>query len=310
MRTMPQTSGTGLLLCLLTLTSVNAAEVSVKASASAVRVSEPFTLELTVSAPAGTRILFPSVTDQLGEFDVIDHTDRMDVPTADDVDVRTWNRRLTLESIVTGDLQIPAMELQAVANGTTEVLTTDAVPVQVLSVLEGKADPTQFRDIQSVVDVNVPKPKSKSWLWWTLGGSAMSLLALAGMLLIARRRTWMTPADWAARELEQLRSSPAVQSGDSETICRNVTGVLRDYLELQYDIPAPVQTTTELLHIIQNSSDVTPEAVNGYAELFATADQARFAGLQLTGDELTRLIDEAQRLLEDANASRGTSHDR
>jgi hypothetical protein len=124
-----------------------------KTSNTTVQVAEPFTFELTITAPAGSKVDFPSIGESLGEFDVTDQLMRADVPSANDVNERTWTQQLTLESIVTGDLEIPSLEIQVRRDADIQTLKTEAVPVRVASVLEDRADPTKFRDIQSVVDI-------------------------------------------------------------------------------------------------------------------------------------------------------------
>jgi len=276
----------------------NPATVTSKVSSTTVQVAEPLTLELTVTASPGSQVDFPSVGNSLGNFDVTNQTDRADVPSRNDGNQRVWTRRLTLESVVTGDMEIPALEILVRNNANSQTLKSEVIPVRVTSVLEDRADPTQFRDIQSVVDVEVPQPHSSAWLWWTLSGlggvSAAALLFMA----VAKRKTWMTPNAWAIRALEELRSSAAMKSIDSDTVTENLTTILRDYLELQFDIAAPVQTTRELLQAIETSSFMSVETTKGFTDLFENSDLARFAGLKLTHAELTKAIDDAQGLIE------------
>ena len=165
----------------------NLATITVSASASTVQVAEPLTLELTVVAPVGSSVDFSSVGDSLGNFDVIDMVDRADVPAANDVNQRSWTRRLTLESIVTGDLQIPALEINVRRNGESQTLKSEVIPIRVTSVLEDRADPTKFRDIHSVVDVAVPQSAANVWLWWALGGCG-GLAAVAALLMAFSKR--------------------------------------------------------------------------------------------------------------------------
>ncbi len=96
------------------------ATIVAKASTNSVQVAEPFTLEWTVTAPVGAKVAFPSIGKQLGEFDVVDTEDLFDIPDATAVDARTWTRRLTLESIVTGELKVPTMEIQVSESGETQ----------------------------------------------------------------------------------------------------------------------------------------------------------------------------------------------
>ncbi len=273
------------------------ATVTSTTSNTTVQVAEPFSLELTVTAPAGSKVDFPSIGQSLGNFDVTDQVDRTDVPSANDVNQRIWIQRLTLESIVTGDIKIPSLEIQVRQDGKLQTLKTDVIPIRVASVLEDRADPTKFRDIKSVVDVAVPQPISHAWMWWTLGGAGGAMAAAFALIAVTKRKSWITPVTWAMRELDQLRNSAAMESADSEIVTENLTTILRDYLELQFNIATPVQTTSELLHEIATSKLMSADAVNGFATLFENADLARFAGLQLSPTELKKCVDDAEQLI-------------
>ncbi|MCA9170134.1 MAG: hypothetical protein KDB23_20800, partial [Planctomycetales bacterium] len=150
-----------LVAVLLSTSSVSAQDASagtktrvdVSASKSNVQVAEPFAVELTVVAPEGTQVTLPPVAAQLGEFDVVDHHDIADVPVAGGQ--RIWTRRLTLESIVTGKWEVPVMDIQTRTGSTAQIVRSEPIPIHVASVLEGRADPSKFRDIHSVVDLPV-----------------------------------------------------------------------------------------------------------------------------------------------------------
>ncbi len=274
------------------------ATVTTKTSHTTVQVAEPFTFELTVTAAEGSKVDFPSIGESLGEFDVTDQLMRADVPSANDVNQRTWTQQLTLESIVTGDLEIPTLEIQVRRDADIQTLKTEAIPVRVASVLEDRADPTKFRDIQSVVDVATPEPVPHAWIWWLLGGFGGIAAAALMLITVAKRKTWMTPNVWALRELDQLRYSEAMRISDSELVTEHLTSILRDYLELQFDIASPMQTTKELLHEIETNKLMSAEMTKEFATLFENADLARFAGLQLSAAELNKTIDDAERLVE------------
>lgn len=111
------------------------------------------------------------------------------------------------------------------------------------------------------------------------GGIAAAALML---ITVARRKTWMTPNVWALRELDHLRHSETMRISDSERVTENLTTILRDYLELQFDITSPMQTTKELLHEIETNKLMSAEMAEEFATLFEHADLARFAGLRLS----------------------------
>ena len=276
----------------------NPATVTSKVSSTTVRVAEPFTLEITVNAPTGSEVDFPAIGESMGRFDVTDQFDQADVPSVGEATQRTWTRQLTLESIITGDLEIPSLEILVRSGDAAQTLKSETISIHVASVLEDRADPTKFRDIKSVVDVAVPQPVSHAWLWWTLGGAGSVAAAALMLAAVARRRTWMTPKTWAMRELDQLRNSAAMRSTDSEIVTENLMTIIRDYLELQYNIATPVQTTSELLREIETNKLMSADAANGYAALFENADLARFAGLQLSQTELRTCIEDAALLIE------------
>lgn len=308
-----QLIGSMFLLCVALAGGVKAGDTSAaadpglatlasKVSASTVQVAEPFTFEMTVTAPIGSKVEFSAIGNSLGNFDVTDQADRADVPSPNDAGQRIWTRRLTLESIVTGDVAIPSLEILIHHNSGSETLKTEVIPIRVTSVLEDRADPVKFRDIQTVVDVAVEPTVTRAWLWWTLGGIG-GLTAVALMLVAAaKRRTWMTPDLWAIRALEDLRTSEAMQSSDSETVTENIMTILRDYLELQFDIAAPVQTSQELLQAVKVGNLMSAAMAKRFAELFEIAELARFAGVRLSQAELAKAIDDAQRLIEQTSA--------
>ncbi len=261
-----------------------------RTSTSSVRVAEPFTLEFTVTAPAGAKVTFPSTAEKLGDFDVVDRQDLFDIPDATTADARTWTRRLTLESIVTGQLSIPSIEVQVSGQKGSQVIRSNPIAVQVVSVLEDRGDPTKFRDIQSVVDVSVPTTHSRGWLWWTMGGAAaLALLAAAGLVL-SRRGQWVTPREWALQELDELEKSLDSATIDSEAIASKLSKIVRDYLQLQFAIPETGGTTQELVRSIESNQQLAAEITNQLRELFTLADKVKFAGLQLSPEGLASAI--------------------
>jgi len=273
------------------------ATVSASASASQVQVAEPLTVELRVTAPAGTKVSLPAIGSQLGQFDIVDQRDVLEIPSEDSPDERVWTRHLTLESIVTGDLQIPAMEIQAVKGSNSQTVRSKSIPVRVLSVLEGRADPTQFRDIHPVVDVRVPPQTSYAWVWWTAGGLGILALGIAAIAVVVRRRNGLTPERWALHELNALQDSMSMRKGNSEQVSLRLTSILRNFLELQMEVPAPAQTTEELLEQMTSQQILDLELAARFGKWFQAADLTKFAGWQLSTNELSDAVVEARELV-------------
>lgn len=275
------------------------ARVDVTVSKSKLQVAEPFAVDVTVVAPKGTQVTWPPIGTRLGEFEIVDHRDIADVPTVEGDGRRIWKRQLMLESIVTGDLTVPAMEIGTRTDGRAEVIRSEAVLVHVASVLENRGDPTKFRDIRSVVDLPEPRPRdSSSWLWWVGGGAGLLALGGLAIAMLARRKSWLTPAAWATQQLTALRDSELVRRGDTEAATSQLSEILRDYLQMQFEIAAPRQTTSELLDTITHRALLSPDQVKRFKALFEATDLAKFAGLQLPPSELNLEIDRACELIE------------
>ena len=92
-----------------------------------------------------------------------------------------------------------------------------------------------------------------------------------------------------------------MQAKDSETVSQELSTVLRDFLELQFEISAPVQTTKELLSDVSHRKILQPELTKRFSKLFAIADQAKFAGLSLTESQFDKVFDEARSVITKAS---------
>lgn len=289
------TAGTAVLL--LSQVAAGQATIEVATSATKVQVAEPFTVEWTVSASADAKVAFPTIAKQFGEFDVDDSTDLFDIPSADSANARTWTRRLTLESIVTGELTIPELEVQVTDKSGQQVLKSTPLTINVTSVLEERGDPTKFRDIQSVVDVDLPESRSNAWFWWTVGGvTGLSLLAIMAVAVLHRRR-WVTPKAWAFEELGELETAVETSSESSESAALKLSDILRTYLLLEFGIEDSGYTPDELLLAIDSINSIGSEASDRLGELFSLADQAKFAGLSISPMEFESAMSDARKLV-------------
>jgi len=269
-----------------------------KASASTVRVAEPFTIQWSVSAAEGARVAFPAVGKQFGDFDVIETRDLFDIPDADSTKKRTWTRRMTLESIVTGKRDIPEQDVQVNDVSGSAVIRSNPITINVASVLEDRSDPTKFRDIQSVVNVDLPQTPSAALSWWTWGGVAgLTLLAIAAMV-VSRRGNWVTPKDWALEELEELETSSEAGTLTSETSALKLSEIVKSFLLLQLGIPESGHTPHELVQQIVSSKRVGGDVTNRLNELFTLADKAKFAGLELSATGLKSAIRDTRDLVQ------------
>jgi hypothetical protein len=284
-------------------TSLESEPATIKASVSvsAVQVAEPFLLEIQCVAPVGTRVNFPAVSEKLDEFDVINHRDAFEIPLETDSKQRSWTRQMTLESIVTGDLTVPAIEVQISDGAGTRRLASNRLDVKVLSLLEDRPDPKNFRDVKPLVDIEIEPVSSYAWVGWLAGGLAGGLFFAGALIAVVRHKRFITPLQWANEEFDQLEqsfaSSRRTGAAISEQVSNELSLIVREFLEMQLEVSASNQTTVELLTAINTTGVVDEQTAEQIHQLFALADQAKYGGLALSETQLETAINEGRRLV-------------
>ena len=268
--------------------------LTVTASASSVQVAEPLNIEWKVTAPDGFKVSFPVVGDQLGEWDVTSHSDAFDVPSQDG---RLWIRTLTLETIQTGEIVIPSIEILYIASGgdaaSTRSISSKLLILRIASMLEESSDLTKFRDIRSVVDV--PIPKNKSMTNWSRAasviGSVVACTVLGYVIVVARRRRpRITARQWALKEIDSLRKRLTPSNRvRARSFCRNFQISCENTSPSNLGFSS-MQTTEELLAQVTKINLISVESSLRISEVLVTADQTKFAGLKLVDDQLACLV--------------------
>lgn len=244
------------------------------------RVAEPIQLTLEVEAPRGTRVELPSPTGKWGEFDVRSSKRTKEVPSADNAANRTWVLQMSLDTIKTGDLAIPPVEVRYATDAKStafKTLSIEPVKIHIASVLENRADPTKFHDIKGTVDVAMPEVRSYAWLGWTAGGiGAATALALLTVLVIKRKRG-PSPAAWALAAITDLEQLPVSDAAEAESVFNETVDIVREFFELQFGVPTLTRTTRELLKEAADESALDATARQRLTSLVTIADEIKFA---------------------------------
>ncbi|MCA9238373.1 MAG: hypothetical protein KDA44_23030 [Planctomycetales bacterium] len=244
------------------------------------QVADPVQFVLEVTAPRGTRVELPRLPEQLGDFEVHGRELVRDVPAADNASDRQWTLKATLETLKTGRLEIPSLDVHVAADGNAtafDTIRSKPIAVQVASVLEDRADPAKFRDIKDTVDMAVPDDASSSWLAWTLGGSGAAVASALAAVLIARRKRGPTPAAWALGQIDDLEQLLADESADPELVYNELVDVVREFFELQYEVPTRTRTSPEFLTEAANTVQLGEAPRQRLASLVSVADDIKFA---------------------------------
>jgi len=272
--------------------------VDATATRNAIQIADPFELEIRVVAPHGTQVSLPPTTETLGPFEVLDCKDKIDLPVSiKNTDDRFWIRSMSLETLKTGRLEIPAIEIGIKQAGQPEeIFRTELIPINVGSVVEATAELTNFKDIASVRDVETPAPRANRWGW--LGGLGISAVAMAiglvvgARFLINRSNPIISAKTWALKKLDA-----ADELDEAEAI-------LRQFIEERFDCAATSLPATEIFAVLR-SREVQESVGQGVQEFLEISERAKFGGLNLPATEKSRLVNLATQLVETLDQTGG-----
>lgn len=252
------------------------AAVTVKASVSreSVDIADPFTLTIEVTAATSARVQLPQLLDEIGEFEVLDYRDQFGVPI--DAESQRWVRTIELETLKTGRLQIPAMEVVVTIDRKASRLQTTPIIVKVKSALESNSNPKTFQDIRASVDAPLPNDDASKWLPWTTA-SLIGLVAIAGIILLFRKpKPRLTPQQWALAELENPQTASIT----------HFNSTLRLFLEQEYGFPANSMSPSQIDHELADQ-DIDNDARQTIQQFFSGTQQIRFAGRSINSKQLS-----------------------
>jgi hypothetical protein len=281
-------------------------KVSVSVDRNAAQVAEPIRLTLDVEAPRGTRIELPLLADKLGEFDVLNSEQTKDIPAATG-ESRRWTVDATLETIRTGTLAIPPLEVHyttADNSSTFKTLSTTPIEIRIKSVLENRADPTKFRDIKDTLDLAVPEVRSTKWLAYTAAGIGGGVVVALAVLAVVKRRRGPSPAEWALASIADLEKLPITNSADAEAAYNELVDVLREFFELEFNVPTLSRTTREFLAQAASVVGLDKTARERLASLSSIADEIKFARLGVGEPQVRQAIEQAKAFVDECEAHR------
>ena len=263
-------------------------QVSATVDRSRVQIADPFELKVEVVAPSGTKVGFPNFDKQIGSFDILDTKDDQSEASEENTQLCTWTRTFTLETLDSGDLRIPRIEVSVQEQDEKpQVLRTEPVNITVTSVVEANADLTKFNDIADLIDVEEPELPTSNVVWIAVA-AGFALAAAAGCLAIAMRSpTFESSSAWA---LTRLRNA----NGDFN----QVESILRGFLEEKFAFPAVSLGSAALVRELVDRG-IEDSQVSALREIFEASERTKFGGYQLPDEQGKRMFEQAQGLIHD-----------
>ena len=249
-------------------------------------------LTIEVEAAESDEIEFPTPDSEFGEFESVGDEA---IPARLGEDGRvTRSHRYELEPFLPGEFEFPA--LTVVLNGSAEI-TTEPMTITVTSVLDDP-EAAELRDIGGPMDVPVP------WWWWALGGLAI-VAAIVGFLWWRKRKREATPPppptpphEIALAALRALLAEDLPGKGQVKPFYMRLSDILRHYIEGQFGLRAPEQTTEEFLEAMRNSHAIERAHKDLLRNFLKHVDMVKFAELTPDADEIDRTAESAREFIE------------
>ncbi len=286
-----------LLWMLSTVASVNAQSnisATLSVGSSKFTVGDVIPLTLSVTHPAGWRVIVPALDKHWGDFEV--RAQAAPIITANADGTETTMQAISVVRMRPGETQTPPLEL-SIADDQGHVTPVDVAPVLITVQSVLVAGDTNLRDIKPQSDLIT----AQTPYWPLLAAGVLGVMALIGYTINRwRHRPTVdkrTPRQRALATLSEIDAGQAQTPDEVKTACLHITTCLRDYLASTTDIPARDLTTHELAQRFKVSAipvDWSARAI----DVLRVCDTVKFANDALELTAVHGLIETVQRLVE------------
>lgn len=271
-------------LFVVSRTNAQATQVSAELDTTTIALGDQTILHLRADVPDGRSVRFPDLTDTLTEKILIVESVPADTALAAS-GRRSITHRYVITSFDAGTHEIPSFPV-TVGDSTYRTRT---LPLQV--------EPVAIDTSQAIYDIKQPLDVSYTWvdwlrdnLTWIVLALAVAALATAGWRFLKNRKKTPAPApvevaptlppnELALGKLQALRDQKLWQQGATKAYYSELSDILREFLELQYRIPAPEQTTDEIISAL-TAGGLAESQKSRLRQVLALADLVKFARQQ------------------------------
>lgn len=271
-----------LAMTVLFTTSSAAQDAMVKAvlDSQEILIGDQINLDLTVEIADESTVTWPVFTDTItGQLEVIQSS----IPdtTTKETGETVIHQRLVITSFDTGFIVLPPIDF--VSNqDSLQLLSTEPMLIFVSDIpVEMEAD---IKDIKEPYDVPY---NWKKWIKWGLLALLIIALIVLGIFLwkkyrkepeapIARPKPKRPAHEIALEKLEALRQKKLWQNDQVKEFYIELSDIVREYIEFQFDVLALEMTTDETISALQLKG-LEDEKIKPLKAMLQMADLAKFA---------------------------------
>ncbi len=140
-----------------------------------------------------------------------------------------------------------------------------------------------FQDIAAPVGIYETSFLEANWYWIALVIFVFAALA-AYLILRIKKVKKISPY-----ELAIMRFEAAKNETDSNTYAFAISSIIRDYISIIFNIPAPERTSEEFLKLLAGNEVLDEAQKENISEILKLSDLAKFAQSGLSEDERSKM---------------------
>lgn len=261
-----------------------------------INTSQNIKVFLTGKAYEGWKPSFPDLKDSLGEFTVINVSDNS-ARLEDDGSIGI-SRTIILKPFLSGEYEIPSLSLDYIDQDENKgVLLSTPLLVSVSSLLPEDTENLQLMEIREPNTFNY-------WKMIIIISIAIIILGavfLAFLLIRKGQREKLIPGippyEEAFNKLTFLLDKKLPQEGRFKEFYFQLNLIVRVYIEKQFAIRAPEQTTEEFLQDLAVSNNIADGFKQSLKEFLIHSDLVKFARHKPEKDEITDSVESCKNFI-------------
>ena len=283
---------------------------TVTAKPSDLLIGDTVTLELHVIADKDVELLMPQFGEALERFSILDFT------TDEQIDSENRTRIVQiyeLQPLRSGKQSIPPIMIEFVDHrdgqqptptgmDAYEILTPTVV-FEVKSVLPNNLDAELNPQLDHLPQLVTRQ--SGDWIWPFAGCTTLAFITVASCLWLRTRRRAQQRSSYeiALDRMQGLLDRPRNSPDQIDTFFVELSAIIRQYLETQFDLRAPELTTEEFLIAMSRSPDLDSEHQPLLRDFLRRADLVKFANFVPNSTDIDDSVSSARRFLDDTRES-------
>ena len=259
---------------------------------SSLSTAESAVLRLAVEADEGATVTFPDSDGGFGEFAVV-RDEEVSERLLDGGRVQRV-REYVLQPFLPGEYELPPL---TVTLNDSDSISSEALTIPVESVLPDP-ETADLRDIAEPLDMPAP------WWWWAVGTLLLAVAAGAAWWWWKRRKEKLSaprvvpPHEIALTALDALLSEGLLAGGAVELFYLRLSDIVRHYIEDQFSLRAPEQTTEEFLAEMSRGPHIRRDHQTLLRDFLFRADMVKFAKFVPAAEETGGAVEAARLFIE------------